>query len=250
MAAAAPLLAGLLGATVGSFWNVVIQRLPAERSLGGRSQCASCGTQIKAYDNIPLVSWLVLRGRCRHCSARIPVRYPLVEALTALLFVAVVLVRGAGPEAWPSLALAAVLVPIAFIDLEHRLIPNRILAPAAVLGVALVALGDPAELPAHLAAGAGAFALLLLAALAYPGGMGMGDVKLAGVMGLYLGVAVAPALLAAFLCGSLVGVAILVREGAAARKKGIPFGPFLAVGGIAGILAGPELVELYRSHLL
>ena len=248
--AAATLLAGLLGATTGSFLNVVIHRLPQRASLGGRSRCGSCDEQIRAYDNVPLVSWLLLRGRCRACGASIPVRYPLVELLTATLFAAVVLSRGIGPGAWAGLVLTAVLVTVAFIDLEHHVIPNRVLAPAAVAGAALVAIADVGALPEHLLAAAAAFAFLLVAALVYPAGMGMGDVKLAGVMGLYLGAAVVPALFSAFVVGTAVGVAILAREGPAARKKGIPFGPFLALGGIVGVLAGPELIELYRHEFL
>ena len=120
----------------------------------------------------------------------------------------------------------------------------------AVWGVVATAITDTGDLPEHLIAGAGAFALLLVAALAYPAGMGMGDVKLAGAMGLYLGLSIAPALLAAFLSGTVVGLAIIAREGASARKKAVPFGVFLALGGLVGVLAGPELVDLYRDHLL
>ena len=248
--AAATLLAGLLGATTGSFLNVVIHRLPRRDSLGGRSRCGSCDEQVKAYDNVPLVSWLALRGRCRSCGERIPARYPLVELLTAAIFAAVVLVHGIGPDAWPGLALTAVLVAVAFIDLEHRVIPNRVLAPAAVAGLALVAIGDPSALPAHLAAAAGAFTFLLIAALVHPAGMGMGDVKLAGVMGIYLGSGVAPAMLAGFLAGSVVGLLIIAREGREARKKGVPFGPFLALGGLIGVFAGPQLVDAYVDRFL
>ena len=188
-----------LGLVIGSFLNVVAYRLPRGESIvKPRSRCTSCGTEVRALDNIPLVSWLVLRGRCRHCRAQISARYPVVELVTGVVF-------------------------------------------------ALVRTG---KLPELLIAGAAAFTLLLLAALAYPGGMGMGDVKLAGVMGLCLGLAVAPALLIAFFAGSVVGLGIMLRHGAGARKKAVPFGPFLALGGLVALVAGNELVHLYAHAFL
>jgi leader peptidase (prepilin peptidase) / N-methyltransferase len=248
--AASLMVAGILGAAVGSFLNVVAHRVPLRESLGGRSRCPSCRAAIRPYDNLPVVSWLVLRGRCRSCGEPISPRYPVVELLTAALFVAVVAVKGAGPAGWVGLALVALLVPVALIDLEHRVIPNRLLLPALVAGVALVAIDDVGNLPEHAAAAAGAFAFLLVAALAYPAGMGMGDVKLAGVMGLFLGVAIVPAMLVAFLAGTVVGLVVIAREGPEARKKGVPFGPFLALGGIVGLLAGNELIDLYADRFL
>jgi leader peptidase (prepilin peptidase) / N-methyltransferase len=243
--------AAVLGAVVGSFLNVVVHRLPRGESLvRPRSRCPECGTQIAGYDNIPVVSWLLLRGRCRSCGAEIPARYPAIEALTAVVFAAVVAVRGFDDGLLLELPFAAVLIAIAAVDLERRIIPNRILLPAAVWAVAVGAIVATSELPELLIAGAAAFLALLLAALAYPAGMGMGDVKLAGVMGLYLGAAVAPALLAAFAAGALVGIIIVAREGAGARKRGVPFGPFLALGGLLGLLAGPELIDLYSDRFL
>ena len=144
----------------------------------------------------------------------------------------------------------ACLIALAGIDLDHQLLPNKIVYPMAVYGVAATALVDCGDLPEHLIAGAGAFLFLLVAVLAYPSGMGMGDVKLAGAMGLYLGVSVVPALLAAFLTGTVVGLAIIAREGAQARKKAVPFGIFLAIGGLVGVLAGPELIDFYESNFL
>jgi leader peptidase (prepilin peptidase) / N-methyltransferase len=166
------------------------------------------------------------------------------------VFVAVALVRGVDMELLVQLPLAAVLIAVAAIDLEHRIVPNTLVAPAAAWAVVGGVAIDAAGLPELLAGGGGAFAGMLLVALAYPAGMGMGDVKLAGAMGLYLGVSIVPALLAGFLAGTLVGLAIIAREGAGARKKGIPFAPFLALGGLVGLLAGPELVDLYRESLL
>jgi leader peptidase (prepilin peptidase)/N-methyltransferase len=205
---------------------------------------------VKPYDNVPVVSWLVLRGRCRHCGAPISPRYPVVELLTALVFAAVVLVRGFDDDLVLELPFVAALIALAGIDLDHKLLPNRIVYPMAAYGVIATLLVDRGDLVEHLVAGAGAFTFLLVAALAYPRGMGMGDVKLAGAMGLYLGVAVIPALLTAFLTGSIVGIAMIAREGAAARKKAVPFGVFLAIGGIVGVLAGPELVDVYKTNFL
>ena len=244
-------LAFVVGAVVGSFLNVVIHRLPRGESLvHPRSRCPGCGKQIASYDNVPIVSWLVLRGRCRHCGEPISPRYPVVELLTALTFAAVVLVRGFDDDLILELPFVAALIALAGIDLDHKLLPNKIVYPMAAYGVIATLLVDRDDLVENLVSGAGAFAFLLVAVIAYPRGMGMGDVKLAGAMGLYLGASVIPALLVAFLSGSVVGIVILAREGAAARKKAIPFGVFLALGGIVGVLAGPELIDLYESNFL
>ena len=205
---------------------------------------------MKPYDNVPVVSWLVLRGRCRHCGARISPRYPIVEHTTALVFAAVIAIRGFDDDLVLELPFVAGLIALTGIDMDHKLLPNKIVYPMAVYGVIATLLVDRGDLVENLVAGAGAFLFLLLAVLAYPRGMGMGDVKLAGAMGLYLGLSIIPALLVAFLTGSVVGVAIIAREGAAARKKAVPFGVFLAIGGIVGVLAGPELVDVYQTHFL
>jgi len=240
-----------VGAVVGSFLNVVIYRLPRGESLvHPRSRCPGCGRQIASYDNIPIVSWLLLRGRCRHCGEPISPRYPAVELITALVFAAVVLVRGFDDNLIIELPFVAALIALAGIDLDHKLLPNKIVYPLAVWGIVAVLIADRSDTVEHLVAGAGAFLFLLAAALAYPSGMGMGDVKLSGVMGIYLGVSVIPALLIAFLTGSVVGIAIIAREGAEARKKAVPFGIFLAIGGIVGVLAGPELIDVYESSFL
>ena len=244
-------VAGLVGAVVGSFLNVVVHRVPLGESIvSPGSRCPSCGEPVKAYDNVPVVSWILLRGRCRGCGARISARYPLVELLTAAVFVAVVAVRGFDDDLLLELPFVAALIALAAIDLDHRLLPNRIVYPLAAWGVIATLLVDAGDLVEHLAAGAGAFLFLLLAVLAYPRGMGMGDVKLAGAMGLFLGLSVIPAMLTAFLCGSVVGLAMIAREGVAARKKAVPFGVFLALGGIVAVLAGPELIELYEDAFL
>lgn len=240
-------LAAVMGLLVGSFLNVVAYRLPRGESLSHpRSRCPGCSASVKPYDNIPVISWLVLRGRCRSCHAKISARYPLVEALTAILAVAVVLVKGVDRDAWLGLAFVLVLVPIALIDLDHRIIPNKITLPAAIAAIAIGALTRPEHLVEQLIAGAAAGGFLLLAALAYPRGMGMGDVKLAGVMGLFLGRDVAPAMLVALLSGTIVGAVIIARKGAKeGRKTAVPFGPFLALGGVVGLLVGAPIVSWY-----
>ena len=252
MATAAEIaLTGLLGALVGSFLNVVIWRLPRGESLvTPGSRCPSCEQSIAPYDNVPVLSWLLLRGRCRHCKASISPRYPAVELLTALAFAAVVAARGFDDGLVLELPLVACLIALAGIDLDHRLLPNKIVYPLAAYGLVATVLVDRGDLVEHLIAGAGAFTFLLVAALAYPAGMGMGDVKLAGAMGLFLGLSILPAMLVAFLAGTIVGIAIMAREGVSARKKAVPFGVFLALGGIVGVLAGPELIELYRDSFL
>jgi leader peptidase (prepilin peptidase) / N-methyltransferase len=252
MASAPEILAGgLLGAVIGSFLNVVAHRVPLGESLvSPGSHCPGCGAPVRPYDNVPVISWLVLRGRCRNCGMRISPRYPLVELATAIAFAAVVAVRGFDDDLILELPFVAALIGLAAIDFDHRLLPNKIVYPLAAYGVIATLLVDQDDLVENLIAGAGAFAFLLAAVIAYPRGMGMGDVKLAGAMGLYLGLSVIPALLVAFLSGSLVGVVILAREGAAGRKKAVPFGVFLALGGIVGVLAGPELIDLYETNFL
>ncbi len=252
MASAPEILAGgLLGAVIGSFLNVVAHRVPLGESLvSPGSHCPGCGAPVRPYDNIPVVSWLLLRGRCRNCGMRISPRYPLVELATAIGFAAVVAVRGFDDDLILELPFVAALIALAAIDYDHKLLPNKIVYPLAAYGVIATLLVDQDDLVENLIAGAGAFVFLLAAVIAYPRGMGMGDVKLAGAMGLYLGLSVIPALLVAFLSGSLVGVVILAREGAAGRKKAVPFGVFLALGGIVGVLAGPELIDLYETNFL
>ena len=244
--------AGVLGAIVGSFLNVVAYRLPRHESLiTPASHCPSCGTPVKPYDNVPILSWLALRGHCRSCGGTISARYPLVEALTAALCVGAVLVHHSAAAIALSVVLILLVVPAALIDLEHRIIPNRITALGAALALAIGLALDPAGEPERLIAGAAAGGFLLLAALAYPGGMGMGDVKLAGMIGLFLGAAVAPALLTALLAGVLVGAVVIARRGArVGRKTAVPFGPFLALGALLAVFLGPQLVAVYVNHFL
>jgi len=237
------------GAVTGSFLSVVAHRVPRGESIvGPRSRCAGCGAQIAAYDNVPILSWLLLRGRCRNCGERISVRYPLLEIGTGLLFALVAVVFRYEPaELVLGLAFAATLAAITLTDLELRIIPNRVLIVSAVAGVVLATALDTSSLPERAIGAAAAGGLLFAVALAYPRGMGLGDVKLAAVMGLYLGRSVAPALLIAFLAGSLFGLALIARRGAAARKQAVPFGPFLALGGAIALFVGDQIVDWYLS---
>lgn len=240
-------LAAVLGAIVGSFLNVVIYRLPRGESLATpASHCPACETPIKPYDNVPVLGWLWLRGRCRNCGVAISARYPLVEAGTAALCAGVVVADGTTAAAVLGIVLVLALVPIALIDYDRQLIPNAITAPAAVVAIALGTALDPGGEVERLIAGAAAGLFLLLAVLAYPRGMGMGDVKLAGVLGLFLGRAVGPAVLVALVSGVLIGAVVMARLGVVVgRKTKVPFGPFLALGGLVGIFAGTALVDAY-----
>jgi leader peptidase (prepilin peptidase) / N-methyltransferase len=240
-------VAAILGAIVGSFLNVVAYRLPRKESLlHPGSRCPSCETPIKPYDNVPVLGWLWLRGRCRACGAKVSWRYPLVEAVTGLLWAAVVLRYGADSDVWLPLVFVTLLVPVTLIDLDFHIIPNVLMLIGAVAAVVLVVATQSDDLVQHLIAAAAAGGFFLLAALAYPAGMGMGDVKLAGVMGLFLGRAVAPAIFVALVAGTVVGAAVIARYGAKeGRKKGIPFGPWLALGGLVGVFAGDAIVDWY-----
>jgi leader peptidase (prepilin peptidase) / N-methyltransferase len=243
----APVLFFALGLLLGSFITVVAHRVPrGESVVAGRSHCPACGEQIAAYDNVPVLSWLLLGGKARCCGAPISPRYPATELTLGLLYAATALVLWGDPgEVALGLVFVTTLVAVTLTDLEQRIIPNKILAVAAVLGVGIAAATDPSSLPERALAACAAGGLLLAAALAYPRGIGLCDVKLAATMGLFLGRNVAPALFVALLAGSLVGLAMIARYGAAARKRAIPFGPFLAFGGVVGLLAGEEMIDWY-----
>jgi len=251
--------AGLLGLAIGSFLNVLIYRLPRGESLSRPpSHCPSCGAPVRARHNVPVLGWLVLRGRCADCGAPISARYPLVELTTGVLFVALAvrLHRSALLPALPAyLYFVAIGVALAAIDLDLRTLPNRIVLPSyPVLAVLLVPAALTADDGWRLVraglAGLAAFSFFLALALAYPDGMGYGDVKLAGLLGLVLGylswAAVLLGVFAGFLLGALFSVGLIAsRRGG--RKTAVPFGPFLIAGTLVGIFAGDALLDLYLS---
>ena len=232
------------GLAVGSFLNVVASRVPLRRSIaGGRSACMSCAHEIAAYDNVPLASWALLRGRCRHCAARIPLRYPLVELMTALLVSGSVLRFGLTLDALLASLFCVVLVAISAIDIEHRIVPNRIVIPAAA--IVLVAQTALHPSPEWAIAALGASSFLFAAVLAYPKGMGMGDVKLALLLGAMLGRSVAVGLMIGFLAALVPAAVLALRHGPKARKIAIPFAPFLALGAVVALIAGPPILDWY-----
>lgn len=240
-------LAASFGLIIGSFLNVVAYRLPRGESLATpASRCPGCDTPIKPYDNVPVLSWLLLRGRCRACGTSIAWRYPLVELTTCVLMALVVVALGADRDAWLGLAFVALLVPVTVIDIDFRIIPNKLMILGTVAAPAILALTDPGALPEHLIAAAAAGGFLLVAAIAYPAGMGMGDVKLAFVMGLFLGRDVGVAMLVALVAGSVLGAVVIALKGAKdGRKTAIPFGPFLALGSLVALFAGEPVVDWY-----
>jgi len=207
----------------------------------------SCGREISWYDNVPLLSYILLRGRCRHCQARIPLVYPAVELVTGVLIAGCVLAFGLTVEAAVAALFCAVLVAVSAIDLEHRIIPNRIVLPATVVVLAANTARDLS--PEWALAALAASGFLFAAALAYPGGMGMGDVKLALLMGAALGRTVPVALMAGMLAAMVPSVVLLVRHGSKARKMGIPFGPFLAIGSVVALFWGHDILHAYFSTL-
>ena len=250
------LLTGLLGLAIGSFLNVVIWRVPRKMSVvRPPSHCPQCETPIRARDNVPVLSWLLLSGKCRHCGNPIPVRYPLVEASCGVLFAAVATRFGASWELPAYLVLTAALLAISLIDLEHFIVPDRITAPLtvsalALLGVAALADGNGWRFGRALLGGVAFFAFLLVLNVMYPKGMGMGDVKLAFSLGLFLGwlgwgqVFLGGFL--AFLLGAVVGV-VLIATKIKSRKDVVPFGPFLALGTMLTILWGDPILRWYSG---
>jgi len=246
--------AAFLGLLAGSFLNVVAHRVPAGVPVTHpASRCPACGAPIRWRDNIPIVSWVLLRGRCRDCSSPISIRYPLVELTTALLFASTAAVIRLNWILPAYLWFVALTFVLSIVDLEHKRLPNRILYPGTIVGAVLLTIGAVAEgsldaMPRALGGGAGYFALLLLVALAARGGFGMGDVKLAFVLGLFtayrswetLGVAV----FAAFALGGVVSILLLV-VGRARRKDTIPFGPWLVLGSWVAIAWGEPIAEWY-----
>jgi leader peptidase (prepilin peptidase)/N-methyltransferase len=239
--------AGLLGLVVGSFLNVVIHRVPLRRSVvWPASRCPKCGEAIKPKDNVPLLSYLLLKGRCRSCRAPISWRYPAVEALTGTLFAAAAYEFGLGYALLSALVLISALISLAGTDLEHRLLPNAIVGPAALVGFALSVLASPERWWLYLLSCAAVAGGLLLLALLYPGGMGMGDVKMGGMLGAFLGPDAALAVFLGALCGALTG-GLLMAAGKMRRRSALPFGVFMAFGGVVALFVGAELWRYYLA---
>jgi len=248
----------LLGLLIGSFLNVVIYRVPDGRSVvKPRSSCASCGSLIRERDNIPVVSWLLLRGKCRDCGTAVSARYPLVELANALLWLVMAWQFGLSWELPAYLYFVSIGLALAVIDLDTKRLPNALTLPSYLVGGALLAIpafADP-NWGAYGRAWLGAavlFAFYFLLVLIYPRGMGLGDVKLAGVLGLYLGwlgwgeVVVGGFL--GFLLGALVGGGLML-VGLAGRKSKIPFGPFMIVGALLAVLWGDSAWNVYLDTL-
>jgi len=232
---------------LGSFLNVVAARVPLRRSVvRPASACMSCGHELAWYDNVPVASWLWLRGRCRSCGTSISARYPAVELATAALVAACFVKFGLSGEAFLAAFFCVVLVVLSAIDLEHRIVPNRIVLPAALVVLLAHTALDPS--PEWLLGALGASGFLLVAALVYPAGMGMGDVKLALLLGAMLGRVVGVGLMLGMLAALVPSVYLLARHGSAARKMGIPFAPFLALGAVIALFAGHSLLDAYLSH--
>jgi leader peptidase (prepilin peptidase) / N-methyltransferase len=252
----AAIVAGVVGLVIGSFLNVVIWRVPrGESVVSPPSHCPGCDAPIAPRDNVPVLSWLMLRGRCRHCHNPISVRYPLVELATGVLFVLMVVRFGLAWDLPAYLYLSAIAVALALIDIDVHRLPNAIVLPSYPVVAALLLL--PAFVDGrwddYLRAGMCGlilFAFYFLLALIYPAGMGFGDVKLAGVLGAYLGWlgwgAFGAGAFLGFLLGGVLG-ALLMAVGRAGRKSKIPFGPFMLAGALIAAFVGDPLIDLYTG---
>jgi leader peptidase (prepilin peptidase)/N-methyltransferase len=249
----------LLGLLVGSFLNVVIWRVPRNESIvNPPSHCPGCGAAVRTRDNVPVVSWLILRGRCRDCGEPISGRYPLVELGTALLYGVLAARFGASTVLVAFLYLGSVGLALAMIDIDVKRLPNKIVLPsypvsACLLGIAALAEHDVWSFARAAMGMAALFGLYFLLAFIYPAGMGFGDVKLAGLLGIYLGYLgwgeVVTGGFLGFLFGGVVGVGLMLA-GRAGRKSQIPFGPYMLAGALVAIIAGGALADLYLDHML
>jgi leader peptidase (prepilin peptidase)/N-methyltransferase len=248
------LLAGLFGLLIGSFLNVVVWRVPRGESIvSPPSHCPGCDAPISPRDNVPVLSWLLLRAKCRHCGEPISVRYPLVELLTGAVFAGLAARLGLDWALPAFLYLGAVCVALALIDLDHKRLPNVLTLPSYVVGIVLLGAaalleGEPRLIVRALLGMAILYGIYFLLAFAYPAGMGFGDVKLAGVLGLYLGYlgweTWFVGWLLGFMLGGLFGVlAILVRR--ASRKTQVPYGPFMIAGAFVALYCGNAIADAY-----
>ena len=245
-------LAGLLGLCVGSFLNVVIYRLPLGQSLvSPPSRCRKCGYSLQWYDNIPVLSWVFLRGRCRKCGVSVSMQYPIVELITGLLFVLVVWMTPAGPLLASRLLLVCILIALFGIDLEHQILPNSITLPGIVAGVLLSLIAPPGWKDSLLGVLLGGGILYAIAAGYYlwrrEEGLGMGDVKMLAMIGAFLGwKAVLVTLVLSSFSGALIGMALIAAQ-RGGMKLALPFGTFLALGALAAMLVGEPIVTWYAG---
>jgi leader peptidase (prepilin peptidase)/N-methyltransferase len=236
------------GLAVGSFLNVVAARVPRGQSVvTPASRCMSCETPLTWRENVPVVSYLALRGRCRHCGARFSSRYLAVEVVTALLLAAIVLRFGLTPQAGIYAVFGAALVTLSVIDIEHHILPNRIVLPLFVVIYLAQVARQPDQAVEWTLAALGASGFLFLFALVYPAGMGMGDVKLALAIGAALGLSVTVAMMVGFLAAGVIAAVVIARYGSAGRKVPIPLGPFLALGAVVAMFAGPQIIDAYMG---
>lgn len=251
--------AGILGLIFGSFGTVAAYRIPERQSIAsGRSRCPSCGQTITASENIPVVSYVLQRGRCRHCGEKISIRYPLIELATGVLFALAVWKFDVTGKAALYAAFFWTLVVLSVIDLEHRLLPNRVVYPATVVGwiglITIAIVDDETDLLLDAAIGALVFGgFLFVCAFVYPAGMGGGDVKLAFLLGTFLGYEggvglVLLGMFASFLIGAVFGIGAMLAQ-RAGRKSMVPFGPFLALGTVLTILWGQGVLDWYLDRL-
>lgn len=242
--------AALFGMAMGSFFSVLTHRWPREESLvAPRSHCTTCDHQLRWYENIPVISWLALGRRCASCREPISWRYPALEIVGAALAAASIVAFGANWRGLAVMVMAIALIPVVVIDLEHKLIPNIVVLPATAIALVFAVLHDPRRWWVPVAAAAGAAAFLGVLWLVYPRGMGLGDVKLALLLGAVLGASVIPALAIAFFAGSIIGITLIARTGRSARKTAVPFGPFLAAGALIALWVGPTLLTWYTDRL-
>jgi leader peptidase (prepilin peptidase) / N-methyltransferase len=248
------ILAGLLGACIGSFLNVVIYRLPLGQSLvTPPSRCQNCGYRLQFYDNIPIFGWLLLGGRCRQCKNRISIQYPIVELITAVLFVFVVWMTPPGPLLASRLLLLCILIALFGIDLEHQILPNSITLPAIVAGLLLSTIAPPGLRDAVIGTVLGGGVLYAIAWGYYlwrrEEGLGMGDVKMLAMIGAFLGwkMVLVTLVLSSF-SGAIIGVGLIALQ-RGNMKLALPFGTFLAAGALAAMLVGAPLADWYAGFL-
>jgi leader peptidase (prepilin peptidase) / N-methyltransferase len=236
------------GLALGSFLGVVAARVPLRRSIvSPGSACMACETPLRWYDNVPVLSYVLLGGRCRRCGTRIPPRDLAIELATALLLVGCVLAFGLSLRTAAAAIACGTFVVVTATDIERRIVPNRVVLPAAAAVLVLDTVWHPSPVWAIGALGASGF--LFLAVLAYPGGMGMGDVKLALLIGALLGRTTPVAIMLGLFLALVPSVVLIARHGKGARKLAIPFAPFLAAGAVIALFAGESILHAYLHHL-